>query len=217
MRNTRARPFSRDYVRNLPGWYAQKHPDEDWAETFAVWLTPGLNWRRDYADWPVALAKLEYCDRMVSLHRDHEPPVTATDADEDVSGIGSSLDEWYRLNAWEEDGVAPELADALTATFEAANAPDADIPGKRRSGAELIRSIERDVMAEVFRWTSHFPERTRLLLRHLATGAEMRRLVYPVERERATVVALTMLLTTLAMNHVLTSNYLPASGRQPGD
>ena len=55
----RPEPFSRRYVRHLPGWYAQKHPDEDWAETFAVWMTPGLDWRDEYADWPAALAKLE--------------------------------------------------------------------------------------------------------------------------------------------------------------
>ena len=59
----RPEPFSRRYVRHLPGWYAQKHPDEDWAETFAVWMTPGLDWRTEYGGWPEALAKLEYCDR----------------------------------------------------------------------------------------------------------------------------------------------------------
>src|SRR5262249_44239995 len=50
-------PWSRKFVRHLPGWYAQKHPDEDWAETFAVWLTPGLDWRKSYAKAPTALAK----------------------------------------------------------------------------------------------------------------------------------------------------------------
>src|SRR6185312_3996049 len=40
--------FSKDYVRYLPGWYAQKHPDEDFAETFAVWMTPRSNWRKKY-------------------------------------------------------------------------------------------------------------------------------------------------------------------------
>ena len=34
-------PFSARFVHNVPGWYAQKHPDDDFAETFAVWLTPG--------------------------------------------------------------------------------------------------------------------------------------------------------------------------------
>src|SRR4051812_8456575 len=63
-------PGSRDYVRYLPRagmyHYAQKHPDEDWAETFAVWLEGGP-WRRRYRDWQVAVAKLEYIDRVVSI------------------------------------------------------------------------------------------------------------------------------------------------------
>ena len=42
----RADPFSREHVRHILGWYAQKHPDEDFAETFAVWLTPELDWRK---------------------------------------------------------------------------------------------------------------------------------------------------------------------------
>ncbi len=207
----RPRPFSPAYVRNLPGWYAQKHPDEDWAETFAVWLTPGQDWRHDYAAWPVALAKLETCDRILGLLRDQDPPVTDLDPDEEVSTIEVSLDEWYRLHAWEEDEVAPELDDALSTTFETADAPDADVPGERRSAAALIGSVERDVMAEVFRWTGHFPERTRLLLRSLAVRSEQCRLLYPVTREGATVVALTALLTALAMNRVLTGSYLPSS------
>jgi len=61
----RADPFSRAYVRHILAWYAQKHPDEDFAETFAVWLTPGMNWRSEYAGWP-ALEKLEYVDRVMS-------------------------------------------------------------------------------------------------------------------------------------------------------
>src|SRR5882757_5496507 len=64
-------PWSRDYVRYLHRagmyHYAQKHPDEDWAETFAVWLDPDSHWRRRYRDWQVALAKLEYVDRIVEL------------------------------------------------------------------------------------------------------------------------------------------------------
>ncbi|MEX0612761.1 MAG: hypothetical protein WD229_11640, partial [Pirellulales bacterium] len=44
-------PFSRGFVRHLPAWYAQKHPDEDFAETFAVWLDPRSNWREVYAEW----------------------------------------------------------------------------------------------------------------------------------------------------------------------
>src|SRR6266513_3460538 len=60
----RPRPYSRSYVMHLDDWYAQSHPDEDFAETFAVWLTPGLNWRERYKDWN-ALPKLEYVDELM--------------------------------------------------------------------------------------------------------------------------------------------------------
>jgi hypothetical protein len=64
-------PWSRDYVRYLHRagmyHYAQKHPDEDFAETFAVWLDPATRWRRRYRDWQVALAKLEYVDRILDV------------------------------------------------------------------------------------------------------------------------------------------------------
>jgi Putative zinc-binding metallo-peptidase len=55
------RPTSRKHVLHLGHWYAQSHPTEDFAETFAVWLQPRSQWRRQYAEWP-ALAKLEYVD-----------------------------------------------------------------------------------------------------------------------------------------------------------
>jgi len=60
----RPRPFSRSYVVHLEDWYAQAHPDEDFAETFAIWLTPGLDWRTRYAGWR-AVEKLEYIDELV--------------------------------------------------------------------------------------------------------------------------------------------------------
>src|SRR5688572_33484676 len=42
------KPKSRKYVLHLPAWYAQAHPAEDFAETFAVWLSPRSQWRRRY-------------------------------------------------------------------------------------------------------------------------------------------------------------------------
>ena len=91
----RPEPFSRRFVQHLPGWYAQKHPDEDWAETFAVWLTPARDWRKEYVDWPVALAKLEYCDRTLARLGNQDPVVTAAELDEDVSQIDLSLAQFY--------------------------------------------------------------------------------------------------------------------------
>src|SRR6185369_9607354 len=62
----RPRPYSKSYVQHLGNWYAQAHPDEDFAETFAVWLgTPKAEWRRRYRGWK-ALAKLEYVDGLMA-------------------------------------------------------------------------------------------------------------------------------------------------------
>ena len=58
------KPYSKSFVLHLDSWYAQSHPDEDFAETFAVWLNPHSQWRERYADWP-ALKKLEYVDELM--------------------------------------------------------------------------------------------------------------------------------------------------------
>ena len=58
------KPYSKSFVLHLDSWYAQSHPDEDFAETFAVWLNPQSDWRPRYADWP-ALKKLEYMDALM--------------------------------------------------------------------------------------------------------------------------------------------------------
>jgi hypothetical protein len=70
----RPRPGSRRYVQHLGSWYAQSHPTEDFAETFAVWLKPASRWRSDYRDWP-ALAKLEFVDGLMAEIGSRPPPV----------------------------------------------------------------------------------------------------------------------------------------------
>ena len=98
----RPEPFSRRFVRHLPGWYAQKHPDEDWSETFAVWMTPNIDWRHEYGAWPEALAKLEYCHHTMLTLANREPLVTADDLDQDVSALSYSIEEYYRQSATAE-------------------------------------------------------------------------------------------------------------------
>ena len=70
----RPNPASQNYVQHLRLWYAQSHPDEDFAETFAVWLRPRSNWRTRYAGWP-ALEKLEYVDELMARDRRRQKPV----------------------------------------------------------------------------------------------------------------------------------------------
>lgn len=209
----RPQPFSRRFVRHLPGWYAQKHPDEDWAETFAVWMTPGIDWRKEYAPWPTALAKLEYCERTMARLAEHDPPVTATELDEDVGELAYSLRDYYKNQPAENEPPASAGLDGdLRAIFDEI-APPADAskeePKETRPAAALIRKLERPLMADVFRWTGHFPEKTRSLMRHLAQRAEALQQVYPLEAEMEATIGVTILVTSLAMNHVHRGGYFP--------
>jgi hypothetical protein len=206
----RPEPFSRRYVRHLPGWYAQKHPDEDWSETFAVWMTPGLDWRKEYGGWPVAAAKLAYCERTITAIRDHDPKVTAADLDEDVGEIEYSLGHYYRTHADTLGDIPPGLDGALRAIFEdlgAGGGMSLDEPLAPASA--LIRRLEPELLANIFRWTGHFPERTRVLLRYLADRAAQLQQGYARSREPTAIVALTTLVTGLAMNYVQRGSYLP--------
>jgi hypothetical protein len=204
----RPEPFSRRFVIHLPGFYAQKHPDEDWSETFAVWMTPGRDWRADYAHWPEALAKLNYCDRVMQIIGDQDPLVTAVEFDEIVDDLDWSLEEYYGA-AGEPEPMPPGLDGALRSIFEDLGRPEDATPSPRRPASELIRRLERDLAADVFRWTGHFPERTRALLRHLAEHADRLNQVYPEAREQAAAVAVTTLVTALAMTHVHRGTYTP--------
>jgi hypothetical protein len=193
------RPFSRDYVQHLPGWYAQEHPDEDWAETFAVWMTPGMSWRSRYATSPTALAKLEYCERVMTALRDQEPLVTDTERDEDVTELDYSLDDYYKSFSVSDAKLPTDLDTAVQTIFPTAGGPR-DTSG--RDAAALIRRLERDLMADVYCWTGFFPERLRPLIRRLAERAEQLQRAYAPEREQAACVALTAFLTALAMHQV---------------
>lgn len=63
---------SSNYVNYLGGSYAQSHPDEDFAETFAVWLSD-RRWRSNYRG--EALKKLRLMDKMMHEIRNKDPKV----------------------------------------------------------------------------------------------------------------------------------------------
>lgn len=211
----RPQPFSRRYVRHLPGWYAQKHPDEDWAETFAVWMSPDRNWRTEYAKWPSALTKLEYCDRMLTELQKRDPLVVSDELDEDVGELTYSIQEFYEKQA-AEDEPSPGLDGDLRTIFDDLASPaEGAAAVETRAAGPLIRKLERPLMAQVFRWTGHFPERTRSLMRHLAQRAEALSQVYPQNAENEAIVGVTILVTSLAMNYVHRGSYFAEKETPP--
>lgn len=88
------KPYSKSYVLHLDMWYAQSHPDEDFAETFAVWLAPQSEWRQRYADWP-ALKKLEYMDALMTDLAGARPAVRTKERVDPISRLRKTLREHY--------------------------------------------------------------------------------------------------------------------------
>lgn len=211
-------PFSRRYVRHLPGWYAQKHPEEDWCETFAVCITPGSNWRTEYADWPEALRKLEYGHQTIARIGDMEPLASSINQEDDISEFPGSVAQFYEsLEAGAQNlltlgklEMPAGLDGALKSIFEdLGEREDKSSKAPRKPASALILKLERELMAHVYRWTGHFPERTRPLLRHLASRADQLAQVYPDDRELEAAIAVTALVTTLSMNFGHHGKYTP--------
>ena len=90
----RPNPASKHYVQHLRLWYAQSHPDEDFAETFAVWLAPRSNWRKRYEGWP-ALKKLEYVDELMAEIASQKPVLTRRLQVDPLSQLNQTLAEHY--------------------------------------------------------------------------------------------------------------------------
>ena len=88
------RPYSKSFVIHLDAWYAQAHPDEDFAETFAVWLDPESRWRERYRDWP-ALRKLEYMDALMASLAGRPPRVVSTAEVDPLPALDRTLRRHY--------------------------------------------------------------------------------------------------------------------------
>jgi hypothetical protein len=89
------RPGSRHFVLHLGHWYAQSHPTEDFAETFAVWLPPRSRWRSQYAGWP-ACAKLEFVDATLRALEGLRPANLDRSVVEPLAANTRTLREHYR-------------------------------------------------------------------------------------------------------------------------
>jgi hypothetical protein len=201
-------PFSQDFVRHLPGGYAQKHPDEDWAETFAVWLTPGLEWRERFADSPGALAKLEYCARTMEALRDVTPEVTSAQIDYDTREIKATVQEFYESIDLGEAKIPRSLDGDLQIIF-ARRHVDPPTANARLGDASLLLKRNRDFFANsVYRWTGVDPSLVGPLVTHLSKRAAALKVQYPLNERDEILVDLSGFLTALAMNYQYTGKFV---------
>jgi hypothetical protein len=142
-------PESRRYVINLDYWYAQSHPVEDFAETFAVWLRPRSRWRERYAGWPAALRKLEYVDELMREIADRPPRRRTRSRMDSLATLRFSLREYYRRK---KSHYGDDDYSIYDRDLQRLFAPD----GGRRAASTFLRQRRRELRERVVEWTGQY-------------------------------------------------------------
>lgn len=197
----RPRPYSHSFVQHLDDWYAQAHPDEDFAETFAVWLTPGLDWRERYKGWR-ALRKLEYVDALMTSLAGVPPLHQPAYVEADYNCLDIQLGDYYSAKHKLYEETYPDFYDAdLRVLFTGS----AETPGSMRASAYL-RRYRRVLINYVCRWTNERKFRIHKLLVRLTGRCDELNLFVraddPLQGQN-----IGAYLATLVMNYLFTGKF----------
>jgi hypothetical protein len=166
------RPRSKHFVLHLDWWYAQSHPAEDFAETFAVWLRPRNKWRDHYAGWPV-LKKLEYVNELMNSIEDRTPRVRNRSEYESLSGLRKTLGEHYEDKRTHFGIEVPEFYEAdLVRLFS-----DTPGRGKRKpTAAAFLRRVQTEISQICARHTGDHPYTISQLIQEMIIQCRKMRL-----------------------------------------
>ena len=190
------KPYSKSFVLHLDSWYAQSHPDEDFAETFAVWLTPDSDWRARYADWP-ALKKLDYMD---TLMRDvaGKPMIVRTRRKvETLQTLRKTLGSHYERKRRHYGLVHPHFYDRdLRKLFS----DDPEHAGNMKA-ARFIARVRREVRRMVAGWTGEYQYTIDQVIENMIRRSNELNLRLRGEEEHAKL-DFTILLTVQTMNYL---------------
>src|ERR1041384_360201 len=190
------KPYSKSYVLHLDSWYSQSHPDEDFAETFAVWLSPASEWRQRYAGWP-ALRKLEYMDRLMASIRRQPPRLENLTEVEPLSQIRKTLRQHYRTKRRHYGVDHPNFYDRdLRRIFSDAPEFAANI-----TAAQFIGRIRRQLRRVVASWTGIYQYTIDQVLEDMIERCRELKLRLAVSEEQAKQ-EFTVLLTVQTMNYL---------------
>ena len=190
------KPYSRSFVRHLDVWYAQSHPDEDFAETFAVWLDPQSEWRERYAGWPV-LKKLEFMDTLMGELAGVEPAVTSRQQLDPLRRVYKTLRDHYdEKRAHYGIGGIPSYDTDLKRLFS-----DSPSYAQNPSAAGFIHRIRREVRRKVSDWTGEYQYTIDQVLQGMIDRSEALHLHLTMPTEQVKL-EFTILLTVQAMNYL---------------
>ena len=203
----RFRPYSRNFVRHLEDYYAQYHPDEDFAETFAVWLTPNLKWQAQYKGWK-AIEKLNYVDELMSGIKDKEPLVKKGKKYWEASRMRITLKNFYKKKRrfYMED--FPDFHDSnLKKIFVSIESSErSSRKNKDLLAANTIRRYKKDILNNVAKWTGEKKYIINDLLDSIIQRCKALGLLSG-ESESLAVLRISTYITTLVMNYLYTGGF----------
>jgi hypothetical protein len=190
------KPYSKSFVQHLDHWYAQSHPDEDFAETFAVWLNPGSVWSTRYAGWPVQ-RKLEYMDRLMRDLANKKPILRSKREVDPIVKLRKTLGEHYRRKREHYGLDRPDFYDSdLRNLFS-----DSPEYAKNPAAARFIRKIRKEVRATVASFTDTYQYTIDQLIEKIIERCREWNLRV-TDSEEATKIDFMVFLTVQTMNHL---------------
>ena len=200
-------PSSRDFVRHLVHSqygrsYAQKHPDEDFAETFAIWLTPRSGWRRKYRFWP-ALRKLSYVARLMrGIRRKPVPGGASGPLVNPISAMTMLLAEHYGQRAERYRAAAQGYVDdKLSQVFPRVRS------GARVAASRFIRKHRSHLASSISIWSGLDAEEVMTIIEKLEDRARSLDLKLAHQKESEKLVGVTSLATSLAKDFAYTGRF----------
>ncbi len=190
------KPYSKSFVLHLDTWYAQSHPDEDFAETFAVWLNPESMWRERYAGWP-ALKKLEYVDQLMREIAGQEPQVISKARLEPLSRLRKTLRQHYKKKREYYGLEYPNFYDRdLRRLFSNASEFTSNM-----WAASFLKRYRKEVRRKVAGWTGEYQYTIDRVLEDMIERCRELNLRLAVPEDQAKLDFL-VLLTVQTMNYL---------------
>jgi hypothetical protein len=200
----RPKPYSKSFVQHLDNWYAQAEPDEDFAETFAVWLTPGLDWRVHYRGWP-ALKKLELMERLMNEVSGAQPRCPSIEKNFEAKKLRLKLMTYYQRK---QKLYAQDYPDFYDRELKSVFSSD----GETSDGESAYRFLKRNrriIIDKVARWSREKKITVNNLYRKLMERSQELSLKVG-KNEAETQMEITAFLTAMAANYLYTGRFKPS-------
>ncbi|MGB0453142.1 MAG: putative zinc-binding metallopeptidase [Bacteriovoracaceae bacterium] len=186
------KPFSKKYVIHLDTWYAQSHPDEDFAETFAVWLNPRSNWQKRYKGWK-AIKKLEYMDELMDELFAEKPMMNSRRRIDTQKSLTKTLKQHYQEKKAYYGLDHADIYDGhLLKLFT--NIPDKCL---RMKASTFIRRVRKDTRRSLAPWTGAYQYTISQFIDEIILRADELdlHLKYPFEESKYQFISMLSILT----------------------